>query len=120
MPFYIQNERDKYRFNLSPDNLPIVDVMQLGNVAYIACCSICGCLHELPHTAIDGGDYEPVCLLKCTHKAAYAVWLALHPEAADYTRLRLKYRAAKVIPLSTSKKPPKRLKNASKGIGKAA
>lgn len=118
MPLKIVDEQKHYQFTLdtlAPGGLPTAEVMTLGGVHYIACCPGCGCIHELPRTAQDGGQFEPRCLLPITHKAAYENWLSTHPEAADYRTVTLRYRKANITSLSdTPKAAPKPARRAKR------
>lgn len=102
MPFKIKTEQARFKFELSPADLPIAQVERMGTAYWVMCCPLCGCIHDLTRHPATISEYEPRCLLPHTHKAAYVEWLTKHPTAAAYTRISLQQRSVQTpnfIPL---------------------
>lgn len=121
MPFFIKDEQEKYKFELI-NSLPIATVQKMGTAYWVMCCPLCGCIHHLLNIPLDldGGEYQPICLLKKTHPASYAKWLSAHPETSEYSKIALKLRRPVIIPLEVVKPTRKRKAPTQLPSGKAA
>lgn len=99
MPFKIVEEQQRFTFRVNGDGLPVAQVVRWGAGVWVKCCPLCGCLHEILKGQIEG-EFEPRCILKVTHKAAYAAWVKKHPESPKYTRVLLEYKPFAIVPFS--------------------
>jgi hypothetical protein len=103
MPFKIIAEQKAFTFTLSEAALPVGKVERWGGIPYLLCCPLCGMLHEIRGgSTLTLGEYEPACIVKQTHPAAYSRWLASFPMAADYKRVSLlaqRMQTPNIIPL---------------------
>ena len=109
MPFKIVEEQKAFTFTLV-NGLPVATVERWGKGLWVLCCPLCGCIHDCSaqqKQIADGGAYEPVCLLKRTHPAAYRRWVSRFPESAQYTRIRLKLPGGMIVPLGDDIAPGK-------------
>ncbi len=116
MPFAIPTARDKFKWQLdgeSPGGLPLANIIQLGNAAWIEVCPICSCIHELPASAQPGDMFKPVCLLKTLHPSVYQNWLKRFPDARNYTRVTLSARDEIRLLTPALPAPAKRQKKAA-------
>lgn len=101
MPFRCSDYQSRFSWQLA-DDLPVCDVILLGGVPYVACCALCGCLHELRGAIATGAIIAPRCLLReyasqgrslgqtAAWHTLYSDWLARFPEAPAYTAIRVK------------------------------
>lgn len=102
MPFVCSEYQKRYSWQ-EADGVPVADVILLGNMPYVACCPLCGGLHELPTgSARNGIVTAPRCLIRefaqqrrsigqaVAWDVRYGEWLAKHPEAAQHTEIRVK------------------------------
>lgn len=99
MPFKVPDAQQRFRFTLSPAELPVGKVERWGNGLWLIVCPLCGCLHDVTRLGDRATEYEPACIVRQTHPQVYRRWLVLHPLAADYTRVTLRMQTPNIIPL---------------------
>lgn len=99
MPFKVPVAARRFIFTLSPADLPVGKVERWGKGLWLIVCPLCGMLHDVTRLGAQATEYEPTCIVRQTHPEVYRRWLALHPLAADYTRVSLRMQTPNIIPL---------------------
>ena len=69
--------------------LPLATIVQWGNGLWLKVCPLCGMVHEIRGGIPADGIFAPQCIVKQLAPTVYAAWIARHPQAREYTHVRL-------------------------------
>lgn len=116
MPIRMRTWIQEFSWLTDPDGAVYAPVYELGAVEkpiYYCQCSLCGCIHELPHNQPPRGLYQPRCLLiefvydggsqKQQWQAILEDWYRRWPEAAHGRQVHL-------LPVAEIPKPNRKAK----------
>jgi hypothetical protein len=117
MPVRMKTWINEFRWRLDPNGKPIAPVYELGAVEkpiYYCQCSLCGCIHELPHNQPPRGLYTPRCLLieftyvggsqKTQWQAVLVDWYKKFPQAESQAYQQVYLTPAVELPRALPKK----------------
>lgn len=107
----IPSEQAAFQFMLdceAPGGLPTAQVVQWGQGVWVKVCPLCGLLHEVRGGLPADGLFKPSCIVRQLVPKLYQEWTTKHPQALDYTHVRLM--GIEAIRIVTPAKPEKRAK----------
>lgn len=102
MPYSFKHAREGFSLTLDGET-PVGQVERFGGGAWLLCCPVCGCTHDVTGKP-DGTTVQPTCTAsKLAHLYApiRAKWLKEHPTVAGYSAVKLAYiQPAVIIPFA--------------------
>lgn len=102
MPIFAKAYRARFTWQAGADGIPVADVLNLAGHAWVTCCPLCGCWHELPGAPTNGTIVTPRCLLRefadqrqlagasNNWIRLYDDWCRAHPQARQQHQVKLR------------------------------